>query len=171
MRIVRHLIALLLLLIISCAVNESSSYKLLVKSTNKKTNYNVVVEDYGYYYWASLYYGNSLSPLLSCFLWSSRNPIPESEMPAPFNGNPPISEKFASNKAVIEKFSKVSLKIIWNNDGEAAAILLCKEPVCMFDIPNKKGYSKSIKNSGPYGLPWDESIYKNKFGVARDILD
>ena len=152
-------------MIIGCDTNEPSSYKTVIKSTNSKTNYSAVIENYGYYYWVSIHHGESSSALFSCFLWSNKSPIPKSEIPASFNGNPPISEEYASDRAIISGFSTSSLKIIWSDNGKTAAILMDQEPVCVCDVPNKKGYSISIKKSGPYGLPWDENIYNEKFKI------
>jgi len=161
MRTFVNLAILCLFVIIGCSIDNGSSYKILVKDTNEKSKYRIVIQDYNYYYWAILYKEEALSSVCSCFLWSSKKPLPESEMPAPFNGNPPISEKYASNEALFENFIDEELRIIWNKKGDTSVVLIKDNPICLLDGTNHKSFSKSVKEAGPYGLPWDDYVFNN----------
>ena len=146
-----------------CASNGMDSFNVLIKEKNKKSGYSFVVEDYGYYFWAVLYKKDSFSPVCSCFIGTNRNPLSVSEMPAPFNGNPPISESFASDQAVLGSFSNKDLNVKWNKSGELVIVYLKEQPLCLLDGKNKKSFSKAVKKNGSYGSIWDTNLFHQAF--------
>lgn len=151
----------------NCVSSEKKSFSVLIKNNNATSGFNLVVEDYNYYFWAVLYDKNSYSPICSCFIGTTRNPLTVSEMPKPFDGNLPISEDYASEMAILETFSEADLNIEWDKKGESVVVYVKDHPYCLLNGRNQKGYAKAVKMNGSYGLAWDESIFRQIFGRHR----
>ena len=77
---------------------------------------------------------------------------------------PPFVKGYASDRAIISDIENSRLKIQWANDSISVVASIDDEPFSMIIQSRKIGYSKAIKQSGPWGNPWDEAIYKEKFG-------
>jgi hypothetical protein len=157
------LFAISLLLVSGCDFGDGSSFEILVENKHPDSKYRVVLEDYTYYVWASLYEGDTFSPICSCFLWTNRQPLKEDDMPAPFNGNPPISVKYASEDAFIERVLKESIEFRWSDDGKIVLILAKDSPICLLDGVRQISYTKAVKQAGPYGLQWDDTELFKEF--------
>jgi len=99
---------------------------------------------------------------LSCFLWTTKKPLKEDDMPAPFNGHPPISVKYASEDAFIERVLKESLEFRWSDDGKIVLIIAKNSPICLLDGVPRISYTKAVKQPRPYGLQWDDTEFKDK---------
>ena len=160
------LLALFLFLISGCDIDDGSSFAILSQAKHPESNYRIVIEDYTYYFWASFYETNALSPLCSCFVGTTRAPLKEAEMPAPFNGNPPISEQYASKQATINSDLKGSIQFRWSNDGKVVVVFVKESPVCMLDGVQRNSYSKAVKEAGSYGIPWDKAVFLTKMKGA-----
>jgi hypothetical protein len=157
------LFAVFLLLIWGCDFGDGSSFEILVENKHPDSKYRVVLEDYTYYVWASLYVDDTSSPICNCFLWTIKEPLKENDMPAPFNGNPPISVKYASDDAFIERMFRGSIEFRWSDDGKIVLILAKNSPICLLDGVRQKSYTKAVKQAGPYGLKWNDTKFLNEF--------
>ena len=127
-------ITIIFIILYGCTTTlEDSSFSVLNESQNKKSNYKVIIEDYDFWVWASLYDEDRLSANCSGFLWGTNHPVPETEVPE-FNGNPPITIKYASKEAIFENTpNKESIKFHWSDDGKAVLILIDNNPFCILD--------------------------------------
>ena len=157
-------ITIIFIILYGCTTTfKDSSFSVLNESQNKKSNYKVIIEDYNFWVWASLYDEDRLSANCSGFLWGTNNPVPETEVPE-FNGNPPISIKYASKEAIFENSrSKESIKFHWSDDGKAVLILIDNNPFCILDGSEKSCFTKAVRLPGPYGLPWNETVLRKLF--------
>ena len=155
--------AVFFLAISGCDFGDGSSFDILVENKNSDSKYRVVLEDYNYYVWASLYGENTLSPICNCFLWANREPLKEADMPAPFNGNPPISVKYASENAYIVSMVKGSIEFRWNDNGKIVVILAKNSPICLLNGVHQLSYTKAVKQAGPYGLQWNDTEFLRVF--------
>jgi len=151
------------LAILGCNSGDGPAYEILVENKNSDSKYRVVLEDYNYYVWASLYEENTFSPICNCFLWTTKEPLKEADMPAPFNGNPPISVKYASEDAHIERMVREYVKIRWNDDGKIVVILAKNRPICLLNGVRQTSYTKAVNQAGPYGLQWDNTEFLKEF--------
>jgi len=147
----------LLLVALGCDLNDESSFEILIENKHPDSKFRVVLEDYTYYVWASLYEDGTFSPICNCFLWTIKEPLKEDDMPAPFNGNPPISLKYGSEDALIERMLKESIAFRWSDDGKIVLILAKDSPICLLDGMRQISYTKAVKQDGPYGLQWNDT--------------
>lgn len=77
---------------------------------------------------------------------------------------PPFVKGYVSSRAIIPGIENSRLEIHWADDHVSVVASIDGEPFSMIIRNEKDGYSKSIKQSGPWGKPWDEAIYREKFG-------
>jgi hypothetical protein len=77
---------------------------------------------------------------------------------------PPFVKGYSSDRAIMPDIENSRLEIHWGDDGISVVASIDDEPFSMIIRNDKKSYSKSIKQSGPWGKPWDETIYKKIFG-------
>ncbi|NQT56116.1 MAG: hypothetical protein HQ551_07795 [Desulfobacteraceae bacterium] len=93
-------------------------------------------------------------------------PISYDEFKQTYKGGdtPSFVKGYASDSAIIPDIENSRIEIQWADDQTSVVASVDDEPFSMIIRNEKKGYSKSIKHSGPWGNPWDESIYKEIFG-------
>lgn len=93
-------------------------------------------------------------------------PISYDEFKKTYKGGdtPSFVKGYASERAIIPDIENSRLEIQWADDHMTVVVSIDGEPFSMIIRNEKNSYSKSIKQSGPWGRPWDESIYKEIFG-------
>ena len=92
-------------------------------------------------------------------------PISYDEFKKTYKGGdtPSFVKGYASERAIIPDIENSRLEIQWADDHMTVVVSIDGEPFSMIIRNEKNSYSKSIKQSGPWGRPWDESIYKEIF--------
>lgn len=72
---------------------------------------------------------------------------------------PPITKDFGHQEAVCHDIHKIEWELHWLNDD---TVLLTKDqkPWALISKDEKRGMSKAIKKSGPWGNNWNEKKYK-----------
>lgn len=82
------------------------------------------------------------------------------------DGLPPsLAADYASGRATIEGARSEDFTFRWSADGRSVALLRRGEPIAMIVSDSKRGYSKALSRSGPYGEPWDQPTYDKVFGT------
>lgn len=74
---------------------------------------------------------------------------------------PPFVEGYVSDRALIPDIDASRLAIQWLDDGVSVIASVDGEPFTM--ITKKRGYSKAISQSGPWGHPWDEDAIRGRY--------
>jgi hypothetical protein len=46
-------------------------------------------------------------------------------------------------------------------------VLIGQEPVSFLLVAEKRGYSKGISKSGPFGEPWNQELFERYFMMKR----
>ncbi len=77
---------------------------------------------------------------------------------------PQLVKEYASDRAIIYDISNSRLAINWADDGVSVVASIDNEPFSFVVQGKKMGYSKAIRQSGPFGNPWNEQLYKKVFG-------
>lgn len=77
---------------------------------------------------------------------------------------PPLVKEYCTEKALIQNLTNDRLSITWSADNTSVVTLIDNEPFAMILNSEKEGYSKATVKDGPWGKPWDDEKYKNKFG-------
>ncbi len=78
----------------------------------------------------------------------------QSYRPAP----PPIAQGYGSEMAVIKIPNEIEWSFMWSDNGDSVLLYKNELPWCLVNECDKKGYSKAIKMSGPWGEPWDDKL-------------
>ena len=50
-----------------------------------------------------------------------------------------------------------SFRVFWSPDGNTVAVLLDGVAIGVASIELEHGYSRYLREAGPWGLPWDEA--------------
>ncbi len=75
---------------------------------------------------------------------------------------PPLVEEYSTEQAVVADLTGLVLK--WAEDQISAVALLKVEPRTLLVAHERKGYSKAVRmDTRPWGHPWDETKYREKF--------
>jgi hypothetical protein len=74
---------------------------------------------------------------------------------------PPLVKEYSTDRAIGANLADLVLK--WADDGNAVVALLEGDPVTMVVAGEGRGYSKAVSKEGPWGRPWDEKAYTDRF--------
>ena len=80
--------------------------------------------------------------------------IPVSDVQAYRPGPPPIAEGFGGPLAVCARPEMYEWSVSWSDDGHEAVLHRDGEPWCSVSIRDRRGRSRAIATSGPWGEPW-----------------
>jgi hypothetical protein len=78
---------------------------------------------------------------------------------------PPLAKDFATKDAILPKPEVADFSLEWSADGQGVALLRNNSPLAMILADAKRGFSKALSKSGPFGEPWDQSAYERVFGT------
>ena len=121
----------------------------------------VVVEDDGTVAWMYLTEPDLEKPAAECWLYNRVH------APTTFNssrGEPPVVP--ATHTDVVVPFvppSAESVTLKWSLDGESVAIFIHTELVGFIAANQRRGFSKNLFMSGPFGSPIDRALYEQLF--------
>lgn len=77
---------------------------------------------------------------------------------------PPIAKGYGSDQAVCSDPEAYVWSIQFSVDGEQAVVLRDSVPWALVSEQHRKGLSKAISTSGPWGGPWSTKIYQETSG-------
>jgi hypothetical protein len=139
---------------------------IFLSSRNAVSGRHAVFEDDGASAWLYLTEAGGQRPERDVFVYSPIAPVAkESAMAEAKAGKPPpLAADYAASNAPFASPSAASLSFLWSADGEAVSLLHAGEPIAMIAAEWKQGCSKAVSRPGPYGLPWDEALYRAQFG-------
>ncbi len=124
---------------------------------------HATVEDDGYSAWLYLTRQTKYEVVVTVFVYS-RVELPEFKvMPFGKNGPPLLLRQFGTAVAVQKQVPEAALRIKFSHDGNAAVVFLRGEPWAFVVYDQMRGHSKSISKSGPFGMPWDEQLFREYF--------
>lgn len=143
---------------------------IFLSSRNPVSGRQAVFEDNGTSAWLYLTEAGSQRPERDVFVYSPIAPVAkECAMAEAKAGQPPpLAADYAVASAPFSGASAASLSFQWSADGEAIGLLHAGEPLAMIAAESKQGFSKAVSRPGPYGLPWDETVYRTRFGVRDE---
>jgi hypothetical protein len=122
-----------------------------------------ILEDDGVGGWFYITEPDRPEPISDCLVYSCVEPI--EAIPANWNRKspPPLTRKFASERAWQPDAAVANIRVAWASSGRAAVVLVDDEPVAFLAVGAERGSSKSISRSGLYGDPWDETRFEELF--------
>jgi len=81
-------------------------------------------------------------------------------------GPPPAAQGYASESALCENPTAHEWSFVWSPDGESVAVVNDGQAIAFIVDGQKSGYSRELVKDGPWGHPWSESLFRQKFGEA-----
>ena len=128
---------------------------------------HATLEDDGYSAWLYLTSQSEYRVIADCLVYSRVEP-PDHRIHPSGRGSPPLLlRQFASSVAVQPHVPVEILRLQFSVDGNSAVVFLRNEPWTFVTYDQKHGYSKSLSVSGPFGHPWDEQLYSERFQDAE----
>ena len=121
------------------------------------------LEDDGMSAWLYITESADPVPIASCLIYSCLEPVPS--VPADWKRGvpPPLTHDYATDRALQLNAEQAKLQLGWETNGRAVVVLMDDEPVAFMLVEEKRGYSKSVLRSGPYGEPWDDDLFEETF--------
>jgi hypothetical protein len=80
-------------------------------------------------------------------------------------GPPPAAEGYADADARLTQPTRCAWSFIWSADGESVAVCADGLPLAFIRAGDRRGFSRHLARSGPWGEPWSREIYAATFGV------
>lgn len=79
-------------------------------------------------------------------------------------GAPPLVREYSTDTACLgDAVRPDNFKIMWGRDGVSVALVEDSTPIAIILAQEKKGFSKAVRKSGPWGEPWDQQRYEQVF--------
>ena len=135
---------------------------------NDKSKRHAVVEDNGLTAWLYLHLPSN-SPKLTgnvyadAFIFNRESLIDISEVKFYKPNPPPITMKHGHDISICKSPTNHSWSINWSTDGESILLFKDSTPWCFIAKGDSRGYSKAVKNDGPWGHPWNEIKFNSIF--------
>jgi hypothetical protein len=120
-----------------------------------------VIEDDGRVAWLYLTEPDTRKPAADCWLYN-RVPTPPHFESA--RGKPPVvPQTHAGVGATSQPPSSESVRLRWSRDGESVAVFFDSELVGFITQGQKRGFSRHIHVSGPFGSVLDTELFQRVF--------
>jgi hypothetical protein len=127
---------------------------------------HAIVSDEGASVWLYLTEPASSRPSADCWLF---NTIPAPTDLSNFqsrNGPPPAIQQFATPSSQRQPPNPTEVTFLWSSDGHSIALLIKGELFGFICAGDRKGFSKNLLTSGPWGAPVDATLYTAIFAPA-----
>jgi hypothetical protein len=100
-------------------------------------------------------------------------PPPVSQLGSYRPAPPPAAEGYAGPGALCADPSVHSWALLWSVDGESVAVLRDGLALAFIARAGRSGYCRFLAHSGPWGLVWDEALFREVMGdlAERDPGD
>lgn len=125
-----------------------------------------VLEDDGTSVWLYLTESGTRQPAADAWVYNRIAAPPMEAIRSYRGGPPPAAQGYASESALCEDPAAHEWSFLWSSDGEAVAIVEDGRAVAFVAIGQKGGYSRELVKDGPWGHPWSDKLYRQKFGAA-----
>jgi hypothetical protein len=124
-------------------------------------------EDDGTSAW--LYLSEADSPRVIADAWVyNRVPAPLPSRVGSYRpGPPPAAQGFAGPEALCEEPSVYRWSLRWSSDGESVAVLRDGYALAFIARASKRGYSRMLATSGPWGSVWNEYVYRQVMALSE----
>lgn len=91
----------------------------------------------------------------------NRVPAPEPEQVGRYRGGPPPAPRgYAGAEALCEEPGRFAWSLRWSADGHSVALAREGLPMALIPAGARRGHSRLLERSGPWGEPWCEAAYR-----------
>lgn len=141
----------------------SQTPPLFLSAQHPKSMRHAILSDEGASVWLYLTEAVSSRPIADCWLF---NTIPAPTDLSNFqsrNGPPPATQQFAAPFSQRQPPNPMEVNFYWSFDGNSVAFFIQDEFFGFVCAGNRKGFSKNLLASGPWGHPMDNNLYTAVF--------
>jgi len=96
----------------------------------------------------------------TCFAYNRVDPIDTTEIQRYRPKPPPIAKGYASKDAVCRTPKSHKWKLKFSTDGTAVLLTRDGKPWAMVSLVARRGFSKAIEATGPWGNPWSSKVHQ-----------
>jgi len=96
----------------------------------------------------------------TCFAYNRVDPIDTKEVQRYRPNPPPIAIGYASKDAVCRTPESHEWDLKFSTDGTAVLLVRDGKPWAMVSLAARRGFSKAIEASGPWGSPWSDEAHQ-----------
>lgn len=139
---------------------------LFLESEHPASGRFAVLEDDGTSAWLYLTEPGTRKPVADAWVYNRIAAPPMEAIKAYRGGPPPAAQGYASEGALCQDPATHAWSFVWSSDGESVAVAKDGAAVAFIVDGQKGGYSRELVNDGPWGHPWSETLFRQKFGAA-----
>ena len=138
---------------------------IFLTSYHETSGRSAIFEDNGTSAWLYMTEPGNQTPERDAFVYSPVQPIAEASAIAEAKaGNPPpLATEYAASDQPFTHAMPSSISFLWSGDGQSISLHYEGEPLAMITADSRQGFSKAVVKPGPYGLPWNQSVYRAHF--------
>ena len=144
----------------------TASQDLFISEQHPVSRRWAVVEDDGRVAWLYLTEPDTRKSVADCWLYN------RVETPAQFDSvrrRPPVvPQTHAEAGATLQPPGRERVHLRWSPDGESVAVLIDGELIGFVARGQRRGFSRYIRVSGPFGSVLDTDLFQREFGENHD---
>lgn len=142
-----------------------ASQNLFISQQHPVSRRWAIIEDNGRAAWLYLTEPDTQKPAADCWLY---NRVPAPTKFESVRGEPPVvPQTHAAKNATQAPPTKESVFLRWSQDGESVAVVFDSELVGFIAYGEKRGFSKHLQVSGPFGNVLDTNLFEHVFQAAQ----
>ena len=124
-----------------------------------------ILEDDGRSAWLYLTIPGTQEICADCWIYNRvRAPAP-AQIEEFRGGPPPADYSVASEQALVELPDEARMRFLWAEDGNSVAFILEDLALGFIAEGTKRGYSRHLLQTCPWGQPWDQREFQKVFGL------
>lgn len=127
-----------------------------------------ILEDNGTTLWLYLTAPNQRQVVADTWVFNRVRPLLMPEELTPFRDAdqpPPILESMADDEPICDAPEAHRWAFNWASDGEAVAIFRDDRPIAFVRSTDRRGFSRHVIRSSPWGVPWSNKIFQDVFVI------
>jgi hypothetical protein len=145
----------------------SSAPELFLSEQHPGSRRWAIFEDDGQSAWLYLTEPDCTAPAGDCWIYN-RIPAPDfSEIETFRPGPPPAAREFAGPEALVLEPDLAHMRLLWAGDGAAVVLVADEKPMGFLVGGERRGTSRNLASSGPWGNTWDQARYERLFGTEE----
>jgi hypothetical protein len=139
----------------------TASQDLFVSEQHPASRRWAVIEDDGRVAWLYLTGPDARKPVADCWLYNQVATPPEFES---VRGQPPVvPQTHAGAEATLPPPARELVQLRWSPDGESVAVFFDAELIGFIAHGQKRGFSRHIRVTGPFGSVLDRELFQRVF--------
>lgn len=135
----------------------------VISQQNPRSGRWAVVADEGASVWLYLTARDGTEPVADCWLLNTVPPPTNLDECRVRQSAPPVTEAYAGPAALGSVPVEAAVAFQWSDDGESVAVFVSGDLLGFIAAGSKRGFSKHLVATGPFGHPLDEELYARLF--------